>query len=77
MSVVDDRIQELVNLISQSSGEAPGPVVRWSLVVQVLQDDQEHLTAFTRHSDNMMAWELRGHAWLLEKDAEDALNTKY
>lgn len=72
---VDAEIQKLVNLFAETEDEAPGPVVRWSLVAEVAQVDCDHVTAFSRHSNNMMPWEMRAHAWLIEKDAEGDLRS--
>lgn len=60
---VEALVQEIVNL------EGEGLAVRYSLAIEVLEPGEDHPVLHTFYSENMTAWAVRGHAFIIEKDA--------
>lgn len=62
-------IQKIIE--EQSGREEAGAVIRWALVAEVLEPGDEEVSLDIVASDNLTAWQARGLAWALEKQAED------
>lgn len=72
---MDELIQQIADLVSEEQDRAPAPVIRWTLACEVMPTDAEEIEVLTRYSDNMAAWQIKGMAWLMERDATHALES--
>lgn len=69
--MIDNYVTEIAKMGMLREGyENPTPIVaRWSMVMEIETGDESFAMDVT--SERLAAWHMRGHAWLLEKAAED------
>lgn len=68
---IDDHMQAIANIITEREGAGKSaPVVRYALALEVMLPEHPNPSVFTEISDNMTAWNLKGLAWLLNKECE-------
>lgn len=72
---VEEAIQEALELESgrREGGNPPATIVRWALVAEVLEPGDDHVSLDVVTSDDLPAWQLKGLAWALGRQADDTL----
>ena len=72
---MEEAIQEALELESgrREGGDSPATIVRWALVAEVLEPGDDHVSLDVVTSDHLPAWQLKGLAWALDRQAGDML----